>query len=165
MVPRSTCWTLMGRRHYDWLWSAITKTSVTCCGNTEVSTEGSLCQSSRGSWPSVHAFSLPPTRRKADALRLWGCQSFEADIALHSRVVGRARVRPAGAPPHLPSTAGTGHTREWDLLDRGRQPETLSRDPAEWDPPHRHTGAISGLTVSSRRLRSHDRTARAWSSV
>ena len=39
---------------------------------------------------------------RADALRLWGCQSFGAASAPLSRVLALARVRPAGAPPHLP---------------------------------------------------------------
>jgi hypothetical protein len=62
----------------------------------------------------------------ADALRHEGCPCFGAAPAPLSRVLWLARVLLAGAPPHLPNTAGTGHTREWDLLDRDRQPETRS---------------------------------------
>src|SRR5258708_39176393 len=48
---------------------------------------------------------------RADALRLWGCQSFGAAPAPLSRVLALARVLPAGAPPHLPKERHTGHTR------------------------------------------------------
>jgi hypothetical protein len=80
----------------------------------------------------------------ADALRHEGCPCFGAAPAPHSRVLALARVLPAGAPPHLPNTAGTGHTRGWDLLDRDGQPETPSRGHAAPARCRTGTGANAG---------------------
>src|SRR5260221_10100772 len=79
-----------------------------------------LARGARLALVSVHA------DFRADALRLWGRQSFGAASAPHSRVLSLARVLPAGAPPHLPRERRTGHTRGWGLLDRDRRPETPS---------------------------------------
>src|ERR1051326_9159710 len=98
----------------------------------------------------------------ADALGLRGYRSCEAEAAPHLRVGVCARMLPAGRAPDLPSPPGTGHTREADLLDPDRRPETRSTGHAGWVRCHRDTGASAATRVSSRAGRSHDRTGRVW---
>ncbi len=85
---------------------------------------------------------------EADALRHEGYPCFEASLAPHSRVEGRARVRPAGALPHLPRVQRTGHTREWDLLDPDRRPETLNTDRAGLAQCRMRTHAMERVGIS-----------------
>ena len=100
---------------------------------------------------------------EADALGLRGYRSCEAASASHSRVERRARMLPAGRVPDLPNQRRTaiGHTREEDLVDPGRRPETPSRGRAGLR-RHRDTGASAATTAWERTGRSHDRTARVW---
>lgn len=83
---------------------------------------------------------------RADALWRQGCCRFGAWSAPLSRVE-IARVLLAGRAPDLPSTPGTGHTREEDLLDRGRPPETPSTGRAA-PKCHRGTDASAATTAS-----------------
>src|SRR5262249_5505292 len=97
----------------------------------------------------------------ADTLRLWGYQRSEATAAPHSRVGELPRMLPAGAAPHLPSTPGTRHTRECNLLDPDRRPETPNRGRAG---PRCHRGSHASVATAAWAHigRSHDRTAIAW---
>src|SRR5260221_10652033 len=112
-----------------------------------------LARGARLALVSVHA------DFRADALRLWGRQSFGAASAPHSRVLSLARVLPAGAPPHLPRERHTGHTRGWGLLDRDRPPEMPSTGRAGWGQCHTDTDEIAARAVSCDRLHIHDTTA------
>src|ERR1051326_4453657 len=97
-------------------------------------------------------FQLPPTcgeRLLCHSARtfgqtrvsLRGYRSCEAGAASHLRVGYCARMLPAGRAPDLPSTPGTGHTREADLLVPDRRPETRSTGHAGWVRCHRDTRA------------------------
>jgi hypothetical protein len=121
--------------------------------------EDSPGSSTRGSERHFHASTFPPREERqllcgfaqtdlSDALRLWGYQSFGARLAAHSRVEWFARVLPAGAPPHLPNTAGTGHTRGWVLLDPDRRLKRPSRGRAALAQCHRRTDASAARAVS-----------------
>jgi hypothetical protein len=102
---------------------------------------------------------------RTDALWHEGCPCFGASAAPHSHVGRVARVLSAGAPPHLPNTPRTGHTRGWDLLDRDRRPETPNRGLVGWDRPHRRTDAIFVRAASRPWFHSYDRTAKACLNV
>ncbi len=83
---------------------------------------------------------------RADALRLWGCQSFEVMFASHSHVVAVAPSRLAGAVPHLPTLSGKW--REWCLPVPGRPAGTLNTSPAAPALPHRGNDASAGRGAS-----------------
>ena len=92
-----------------------------------------------------------------------GVPTVRGRVCPSSRVGWCTRMLPAGRAPDLPNTRRTaGHTREEDLPDRDRRPETPSRGRAGSAQSHRDTRASAATTASAQTDRSHDRTATAW---
>ena len=83
---------------------------------------------------------------RADALRLWGCQSFEAMSASHSHVGAVAPSRLAGAVPHLPILSG--RWREWCLPVPDKPAGMLNTSHAAPAQLHRDTDASAGRGTS-----------------
>ena len=80
---------------------------------------------------------------------LRGYRSCEAQAAPHLRVGELPRMLPAGRVPDLPNWRRTavGHTREGNLVDRDRRPETPSRGHVV-PRRHRHRNANAAPTAS-----------------
>jgi hypothetical protein len=94
---------------------------------------------------------------------LRGYRRSEAEAASHLRVGYGARMLPAGRAPDLPSTPGTGHTRDADLLtSRWAESQRGVQVTLDGSDARRGTGASAATTVSERTGRSRDKTARVW---